>query len=136
MVPSSLLCKVASTTLNMNLPIKKEEEVPLSNDESVSAFVYAHRAFHTAHTPIKIGSHTGSLKRLWSRYNTYHGQSQEFKVIEVKQKEVRGFERAIQLLLEREGLWREYELFDEKAWDVFERVEQQFALPNHICYFF
>lgn len=94
------------------------------------AYVYAHRNPRLPDSPVKIGSHTGNLKRLWSRYLTYAGTMQEFKVIAVKEKEVRCFERAIQLLLERDGLWIENELFLPGAWEGFDSVVRPFALPR------
>lgn len=94
------------------------------------AYVYAHRNPRLPDSPVKIGSHTGNLKRLWSRYLTYAGTMQEFKVIAVKEKEVRCFERAIQLLLERDGLWIENELFLPGAWEAFDSVVRPFALSR------
>ena len=95
------------------------------------AYIYAHRNSRIPDSPIKVGYHTGDLKRLWSRYKIYNGSTQEFKAIAVKEKEARWFERSIQLLLEREGLWIENELFLSNAWDAFDRVVRPFTLPKH-----
>lgn len=115
----------------MNVDIKIEQHSPQINEEADSkAYVYCHRGLYSPDTPVKIGSHTGTLARLWSRYKTTTGMNQELKIIEVKVKEVRTLEKAIQLLLEREGYWLELELFRPPAWEEFDRIAQPFMLPR------
>lgn len=114
----------------MTIDIKIEQRSPQDNEADLKAYVYCQRGLWSPDTPVKIGSHTGSLAKLWSRYKTTNGINQELKVIEVKVKEVRAFEKAIQLFFEREGYWLELELFKSSAWDHFDRIAQPYMLPK------
>lgn len=94
----------------------------------MDAYVYTHR---TPGNPdrVKVGAHTGTPEKLWSRYATYHGSSQEFKLVKVEASAVVIFERFIQTHLKRNGLWIENEIFGACAWQEFDHHAQSCILP-------
>lgn len=94
------------------------------------AYIYAQTPI-SKNSKVKIGSHKGSVKKLWSRYGTYHGTDQLIKVIRVEPEKALIFERFIQAKLQRCGVWKEKELFDKKAWILFDRIAEQCVLEGH-----
>ena len=82
-------------------------------------YVYAQRG-PLENSAVKVGSHTGSLKKLFSRYVTYSGDGQEFKVVKVEPTMARLLERDFHKKLTDEGLHESHELFEPKAWDRFD----------------
>lgn len=82
-------------------------------------YVYAQRG-PQENSAVKVGSHTGSLKKLFSRYVTYSGDGQEFKVVKVQATMARLLERDFHKKLTDEGLHESHELFEPKAWDRFD----------------
>ena len=113
----------------MDLKVKTEF-VAASPQTGIDAYVYIHRSTRMTNGVAKVGSHTGPLNRLWKRYLTYNGTSQEFKMIQVSEEEARAFEKSIQLLLKRRGYWLDNEIFTCGAWMAFDAVASQFALPK------
>ena len=98
----------------------------------MEAYIYAQRPLQDAPARVKVGSHTGAPEKLWSRYATYHGTQQEFKLCRVEACAVQAFERYVQAHLRREGHWIENELFLAKAWDAFDALARQCILKPYV----
>ena len=86
----------------------------------MEAYVYIHRSTTQTDGSTKVGSHTGTLQKLWARYKTYTGSQQEFKVFATHPDDVVATERYIQSQLDQNGLWLENERFKPQAWTAFD----------------
>lgn len=96
---------------------------------STEAYIYAQRPL-AADSKVKIGAHTGSKEKLFSRYKTYHGSEQELKIARVEANVLLSFEKFVHQKLKRDGLHIEYELFEPKAWGKFDEYAKLCISPE------
>ena len=98
------------------------------------AYVYIQRCTDQADGHCKVGSHTGTPQKLWSRYKTYCGSNQEFKLTRTEPKYVKSYEKFVQIRLEQAGLHVENERFRSESWAQFDALAKECSMPEHGIY--